>query len=122
MYQVTPFPPEHRGPSKPFGRLVGPLKKAGVLSEELADRLWRFNKAVNVPSKHFDAHIPTRRLDERTFSVTETSYAFVLMRRLSMQLLNLLKANGVTLPHAWPEFKDEWLSWFREFNNDPEQQ
>ena len=120
LLYLTPFPPEHRGPSKPFGRLVKPLKQAGVLSEELAEQLWKFNAAVNVPSKHFDAYMPTRRLDERTFSVMEAAYAFVLMRRLSMQLFGLLQANGVSLPHGWPEFKDGWLSWFHEFNNDPD--
>jgi ABC-type multidrug transport system ATPase subunit len=47
--------------------------------------------------------------------------AIVMMRKLSIQLFALLRANGVSLPQGWPEFKDEWLSWFREYNNDPEQ-
>lgn len=65
-------------------------------------------------------YAPTRWLDERTFSVIETVYAIVIMRKLSIQLFALLKTNGVLLPHGWPEFKDEWLSSFHEFNNDPE--
>ena len=115
-------PREDRGFSKTFGPLVAQLKKAGVLSTELATQLWRFNEAVNVPSKHFGAYIPTRRLNERTFSVAETAYALVLMRKFSMQLFTLLKANGVALPHEWPEFKDEWLSWSRKVNGSSESQ
>jgi len=115
-------PSEHRAMSRTFGPMVAQLKKMGILSAELADHLWKFNAVINVPAKHFGAYAPTRRLDERTFSVIETVYAIVIMRKLSMQLFALLKANDVSLPHGWPEFKDEWLSWFREFNNDPEQQ
>lgn len=120
LLNLTPFSPKHRGPHKPFGRLVGPLKKAGVLSEELADQLWRFNEAVNVSSKHFGAYMPTRWPDERTFSVKEATCAFLLMRRFSIQLFGLLKTNGVVLPQGWPDFKNEWLSWSREINHVPE--
>jgi len=103
-----------------FGPAVLQLKKQKILSAELADQLWRFNEVINVPAKHFGAYAPTNWLDERTFSVTETVYAIVIMRKLSMQLFTLLKDNGVSLPHEWPEFRDEWLSWFRKFNNDPD--
>ena len=118
LLHLTSSPPEHRVPPRPFGRLVKPLKRASILSAELADQLWKFNEAVNVSSKHFDAYMPTRWLDERTFSVMEAAYAFLLMRRLSIELFTLLKANGVILPYGWPDFKNEWLSWSREINQD----
>jgi len=120
MYLAS-SPPSRRGVSpRPFGRLVDPLKRSGILSSELANHLWRFNAAINIPSKHFDAYIPTHWLDERTFSVFETSCAFVMMRKLSMQLFAILKVNGVALPYGWPEFKDEWLSWSRRINQNSE--
>ncbi len=119
LINLTPSPPRYRGTHRPFGGLVGQLQTSGVLSTELADQLWRFNAAFNVPSKHFSAYIRTRWLDERTFSVTETAYAFMLMRTLSIKLFVLLKANGVILPHDWPDFKNEWVSWSREINCDP---
>lgn len=109
MYLTSSPPSQYGVPSRPFGRLVGPLKASGILSSELADQLWKFNAAINVPSKHFDAYIPTHWLNERTFSVFETSCALVMMRKLSMQLFAILKANGMVLPYGWPEFKDEWL-------------
>ena len=119
LLYLTPSPPEHGVPPRPFGRLVSPLKRTRVLSTELADQLWRFNAAVNVSSKHFDAYMPTRWLHERTFSVTEAAYAFLLMRRLSIKVFALLKANGVILLHDWPDFKNEWLSWSRQINHGP---
>jgi hypothetical protein len=120
MY-LTSCPPSQYGvPPRPFGRLISPLKVAGILSSKLADQLWKFNAAINVPSKHFDVYIPTHWLNERTFSVFEASCALVMMRKLSMQLFAILKANGVVLPYGWPEFKDEWLSWSRMTNQDSE--
>jgi hypothetical protein len=122
LQNLLKSPSQHRAMSRAFGPLVAKLKKMGILSEELADHLWKFNSIINVPAKHFGAYAPTRRLDERTFSVIETVYAIVIMRKLSIQLFALLQANGVPLPQRWPEFKNEWLSWFREYNNDREQQ
>ena len=120
MYLAS-SPPSRRGVSpRPFGRLVDPLKRSDILSSELANQLWRFNAAINIPSKHFDAYIPTHWLDERTFSVFETSCAFVMMRKLSMQLFAILKVNGMALPYGWSEFKDEWLSWSRMINQNSE--
>lgn len=116
LENLTPFPSEDRAISKTFGPLVARLKKAGVLSPDFADQLWKFNAVINVPAKHFGAYAPTRRLDERTFTVMETTCALVIMRKLSIQLFELLKANGITLPHEWPEFKDEWLSWSPKIN------
>lgn len=114
---LTSSPPRYGSPPRPFGRLVGPLKNAGVLSDELADQLWRFNEAINVSSKHFNAYMPTDWLDERTFTVKEAACAFLLMRKLSIRLFALLQANGVILPHGWPDFKTEWLSWSREITH-----
>jgi hypothetical protein len=114
---LTSSPPAPYGVSpKPFGRLVGPLKETGILSMELADQLWRFNAAINIPSKHFGAYLPSHWLDERTFSVFETACALVIMRRLSIQLFELLKMKGLALPQGWPELKDEWLLWSHKFN------
>ena len=116
MY-LTPSPPPKTGVSpQPFGRLIRPLKASGILSPKLAEELLKFNALINVPSKHFGAYVPTRWLDERTFSVLEVSSALVIMRRLSIQLFAILNMNGVVLPSAWPELKDEWLSWSRLFD------
>lgn len=116
MYLTSSPPSQYGVPSQPFGRLVRPLKASGILSAELADQLWKFNDIINVPSKHFSTYVPTHWLDERTFSVFETACALVLMRKLSIKLFEILKVNGVILPHGWPEFKDEWLSWSPKIN------
>lgn len=117
LLYLTSSPPEHRTAQRPFGRLVEPLRNAGILSTELADRLWKFNAAINVPSKHFSAYSPTRWLDERTFSVKEAAYAFLIMRKLSIELFMLIETHHIILPQSWPDFKDEWLSWSREINH-----
>ena len=114
LQQLMLLPRNDRGLSKTFGPLVAQLKKKGILPEELTGQLWEFNDAINVPSKHLGAYIPTRRLKERTFSVIETAWALILMRKLSMQLFDLLITMGRPLPKQWPVFKDEWLTWARE--------
>ncbi len=78
----------------------------------MAEQLWAFNKAVNVPSKHFSAYLPTHWLDERTFSVAEASYGFVMMRKLSMELFELFKTRRIDVPEPWPQFKRAWLTWY----------
>jgi hypothetical protein len=109
---LTPSPPSiHKIPPKPFGGLICPLKESGILTQVLADQLWKFNQVVNVSSKHFNAYIPTIRLDERTFSIYETACALVIMRKLSIELFGILKTKGIISPQEWPNFKDEWLSW-----------
>ena len=120
LQQFIPLPRSDRGISKTFGPLVARLNKAGILPADLAAQLWKFNEAINVPSKHFGAYAPTRRLRERTFSVMETAWALVIMRKLSMQLFELLKTRGRPLPKQWPAFKEEWLTWAREFQNNSE--
>ena len=107
MYLTSSPPSQYGVPSKPFGRLVGPLKASGILSAELAAQLWKFNAAVNVPSKHFSTYTPTHWVNERTFSVLETTCALVMMRKLSMKLFAILKSKGVALPQGWPEFKNQ---------------
>jgi hypothetical protein len=114
LQQLMPLPTDDRKISKAFGPLVARLKKEEILPEDLAKLLWKFNEAINIPSKHFGAYIPTRRLKERTFSVIETAWALVIMRKLSMQLFDLLKTRGRTLPRQWPAFNEEWLTWARE--------
>ena len=116
MLYLTPSPPTHRTEQRPFGRLVKPLKNAGIISAELAGQLWEFNEVINVSSKHFGAYAPTRWLDQRTFSVKEAAFSFLLMRKLSMELFVLIETRGLILPQNWPDFKDEWLSWSHEFN------
>ena len=120
LQQLMPLPRDDRKISKTFGPLITRLKKEGVLPADLAEQLWKFNEAINVSSKHFGAYIPTRRLGERTFSVIETTWALVLMRRLSMQLFDLLKTRGKPLPRQWPAFKEEWLTWAREIQDNYE--
>lgn len=120
LQNLLRLPTQGRAMSRAFGNLVQQLKEQRLLSPELANHLWKFNEAINVPAKHFGAYAPTNWLDERTFSVIETIYAIIIMRKLSVQLFALMKANDIPLPHEWPEFKDEWLSSFREFNDNPE--
>jgi len=120
LQQLTPPPRGDRKMSRTFGRLVKRLEDDGVLPSELAGHLWEFNDAINVASKHFDAYMPTRRLRERTFSVMETTWALVLMRKLSMQLFDLLEIRGRPLPRRWPAFKEEWLTWAHEIQDDSE--
>jgi hypothetical protein len=98
--------------SKSFGVLVESLYKSDILSDELANDLWEFNRIANIPSKHFNAFHSTQWLDERTFSVEDAIYAFILTRHLSIQLFTLLESRGVNLPHLWPSFRDDWLTLF----------
>ena len=120
LQNLLKLPTEGRAMERAFGPAVSHLRKKHVLSAELAAKLWRFNELINVPAKHFGAYAPTNWLDVRTFSEIETIYAIVIMRKLSMQLFALLKVTGIFLPHDWPEFKDEWLSSFPEFNEHSE--
>ena len=81
MYLTSSPPSQYGVPSRPFGRLIHPLKKSGILSSALADQLWKFSAAINVSSKHFGAYIPTHGLNERSFSVLsnrEYSLKYVL--------------------------------------------
>jgi hypothetical protein len=78
----------------------------------LADRLSRFNKVANIPSKHFSAQLAERsNLDERTFSIHETALAFAMMRQMSIELFELLDSKGKKLPTEWKQFRDAWLIW-----------
>jgi len=120
LQQLMPISRDNRRMSRTFGPLVKRLKDDGVLPAELARHLWKFNDSINVASKHFDAYMPTRRLRERTFSVMEAAWALVLMRKLSMQLFDLLEIRGRPLPRPWPAFKDEWLTWDREVQDNSE--
>jgi hypothetical protein len=95
----------------PFGPMVQTLHDRGLLSDELASQLQAFNKVVNVPSKHFNAHFLPSTLDERTFTVAEAACAFVMMRKLSVPLFALLKKQGVELKGDWPPFDPKWLAW-----------
>ncbi|MFC1910828.1 hypothetical protein ACFLXC_06080 [Chloroflexota bacterium] len=115
LQNLLHVPVEHRTMPRAFGPAVVTLKNNGVLSGELANQLFMFNSTINIPAKHFGAYEPTRWLDERTFSVIETTHAIVLMRKLSIQLFTLLNNNGVPLPYGWPEFKEEWLTWYQEY-------
>jgi hypothetical protein len=108
---LTKTPPRYRSPSKPFGRLVNGLLEEGILSEELADPLLRFNRLVNVPAKHMTAfYKPHSRIEERTFSCFDASLAFMAMRKLSIELFKILYIRGIHLPQGWREFDDNWLS------------
>jgi hypothetical protein len=108
---LTKTPPRFRGSSVPFGGLVHELLKGKILSEELAKHLLRFNSLFNVPAKHMTAYFqPHSRIDERTFSCLDASFAFMIMRKLSIELFTILEKRGVCLPHGWKEFDDNWLS------------
>ena len=107
---LTPSPPRFRGPKGPFGKLVDTLKQEEVIPLQLADQLMKFNKAVYVPAHHPSSlYTPKSLTDERTFSIHDAALAFVMMRKLSMQLFQLLESKGINLPHKWKNFGNEWL-------------
>jgi hypothetical protein len=108
-----------KGRQLPYGPLVYKLLKKRVLSQQLADQLLEFNNVVYIPAKHFVAreNLP-RKINKRTFAVEDGALAFIMMRKLSMQLFKLLKSGVTTLPEDWKPFKKEWLVWDREDNND----
>jgi len=111
LKNLLPVPIMRRASGPPFGTVLTQLEHSGILQAGIVHQLRRFNRAVNVASKHFDAYMPTRDLGQRTFSVSESSSAVVLMRQISIKLFAILGSNGVSLPQGWPPFKDEWLSW-----------
>jgi hypothetical protein len=96
--------------SQPFGGLVIQLRKQGTLHATLAKDLLEFNSIVNVPAKHIIATTISPELDKRTFSVLDVSLAFVMMRKLSMQLFDILRSRGVAVPQEWKTFNENWLS------------
>jgi hypothetical protein len=97
-------------PNLPFGRLVKALSEDGAIPNELAANLWTFNKAVNISSKHFDSFPMPERLDEHTFSIGDTAYAFLMMRKLAIPLFGLLQKKGV-LNATWPPLDKKLLKW-----------
>ena len=108
---LTKTPPKYRSPSKPFGTLVHELYNEKILPEKLFDELKKYNKVANVPAKHFTAHYePQSNIEKRTFTCLDASLAFMMMRKLSMQLFDLLLSRGVVLPQLWKKFDNNWLS------------
>jgi hypothetical protein len=94
-----------------FGKLAVDLSKIGIIPMQLKDELQEFNDSINIPSKHMKTYLPTRQLSERTFSVLEAAQAFVLMRRLSIQLFSIMRSAGIGVAAEWPSFDPEWLTW-----------
>jgi hypothetical protein len=95
---------------QPLGkRLIEELEKAGVLPLGLAEQLLTFTFVINVPAKHIAAKSVNAELDKRTFGVLDAALAFVIMRKLSIQLFDILRDNGVVLPQGWKDFDENWL-------------
>jgi hypothetical protein len=67
LQNLLPSPTEYRITPLEFGKAVFQLRKQGILSNELATKLFAFNSTINIPSKHFGAYMRTTWLDERTF-------------------------------------------------------
>ena len=97
---------------QPMGRLVIELNRNDVIPDELAEQLSAFNKVVFVPAKHFvnRENLP-RSIDKRTFGVLDGTLTFVMMRKLSIQLFEIMRGHGIILPEGWKDFDDRWLSW-----------
>lgn len=95
---------------RPFGPLVNGLEEAGVLPSLLATQLMAFNSAANIPAKHMKVTHLDSDLDKRTFSLLDASLALIMMRKLSIQMFDILRNKGVAIPQ-WKDFKEEWLSW-----------
>lgn len=111
LYWLTKAAPKFRKPPKPFGGLIVTLNKNGILPDKLSIELMEFNKIVNVRAKHFTAyHLPRSLIDERTFSCFDAALTLIMMRKLSMQLFDLLISRGVNLPQQWKKFDMNWLS------------
>jgi hypothetical protein len=94
-----------------FGQLAFELSKGGIITKQLKDELQKFNNLIDIPSKHMKAYLPTRQLSERTFSVLEAAEAFVLMRKLSIQLFSIMRSTGIGVTAEWPSFNPIWLTW-----------
>lgn len=111
LYWLTETPIKNRKPSKPFGGLVFMLNQQGIIPNKLSLDLMNFNKIVNVPSKHFTANFRNRSsVEERTFSCFDAALALIMMRKLSMQLFDILISKGICLPYGWKQFDERWLS------------
>ena len=111
LHWLTKKPPRFRAPPKPFGYLVIKLHELKILPEKLSIELMRFNKIVNIPAKHFTAHYKSRsQIEKRTFSCFDTALTLMMMRKLSIQLFDLLISRGVVLPQLWKKFDNNWLS------------
>ncbi len=110
---LTPGPSKSRHSSGPFGNLAVQLYNAGTLTRPLADKLARFSRVVNIFStKHSITLTPASSNPAvKTFSILDATLAFVIMRKISIQLFDVLKANSADLPRDWKEFRAEWLSW-----------
>ncbi len=98
---------------QPFGALVKGLGKLGALHIPLNEHLTNFNLVANVPAKHMNAILLDSDLDKRSFSVLDASLALILMRKFSMQMFDILRNNGETIPQEWTNFNQQWLSWNR---------
>lgn len=92
-----------------LGVVVKGLRNQGILLPELAQALFDFNK-IYTHAKHLDDPLVLpSSMDERSFSFRDGALAFLIMRKLSMQVFRLLKRKGATIPEDWREFDDRWL-------------
>lgn len=105
---------------RPFGPLVYKLQADGIITQQLKDQLLDFNNTVYIPAKHFIAreNLP-RKINKRTFAVEDGTLAFMMARKLSMELFSIIKSRGTPLPEDWKPFNEEWLSWDRDGNSAP---
>lgn len=97
---------------QPMGRLISDLNRRGIIPPELTAQLSDFNRVVFVPAKHYvyRENLP-RSIDKRVFGVLDGTLAFVMMRKLSIQLFEIMRAQGIILPEGWKDFDDGWLAW-----------
>jgi hypothetical protein len=112
LSRITPQVPRSLS-SKPFGVLVRGLEKSEALPSKLAEQLSAFNSIANVPAKHMKAALLNSELDKRTFSVIDASLSLIIMRKLSMQMFQLLQAQRVVIPAMWKVLNEDWLTWKR---------
>jgi hypothetical protein len=86
----------------------GELRKQGTLPETLTKDLMEFKSIANVPAKHIVPTTVTPELDKRTFTVLDAGLAFVMMRKLSMQIFDILRSRGVAIPQGWKNLDENW--------------
>lgn len=92
-----------------LGVMVEGLRKQGILQPELAKALFDFNK-IFIRAKHLvDPPALPSSLDERTFVFSDGALAFLIMRKLSMQVFKFLKKGGIAILEDWKDFDDKWI-------------
>ena len=105
MHWLTPSPPEDWSGGKDFGRLVVQLRETGILSPSLAADLESFDNVANKSGPQSPEPVEQSRQGPAVFSIEDAALLLMVTRKLSVQLFEVLNANGVKIEHLWPPLK-----------------